>query len=81
MNAYKTYAQVDATGCLALKGLPFKEGTLVEVLVLDQGSPKGRAELVDDWRAMMKHVQALPQLQNITDEDIAAEVDAYRSGL
>ena len=38
------------------------------------------AECADSWRALMRHVQGLPQSQTITDEDIAAQVDAQRSG-
>ncbi|NEV63691.1 hypothetical protein [Thiorhodococcus minor] len=78
MNAYKTYAQLDASGRLVLEGLPFRQGALVEVLVIDQ--TRRPEERVESWRALMRHTQALPQSQSITDEDIAAEVDRHRSG-
>ncbi|MBV5273783.1 MAG: hypothetical protein JZU52_09100 [Lamprocystis purpurea] len=78
MNAYKTYVQIDATGRLVLEGLPFRQGALLEVLIIDQSRPP--QERAEEWSALMRHVQSLPQAQTITDEDIAAEIDACRSG-
>lgn len=78
MNTYKTYVRIDATGRLVLEGLPFPEGSLLEVLVVDQSrQPEERAE---SWRALMRHVQSLPESKRITDEEISAEIDAQRSG-
>jgi hypothetical protein len=76
MNTYKTYVQLDASGRVVLEGLPFPEGAILEVLVVDQSRQPG--ERVDSWRALMGHVQGLPQSKTLTDEDIAAEVDACR---
>jgi hypothetical protein len=78
MNTYKTYVQIDASGRLVLEGLPFPEGSLLEVLVVDQSrQPDERAE---SWRALMRYVQGLPQAKALTDEEIAAEIEAQRSG-
>ena len=78
MNTYQTYAQLDASGRLVLEGLPFNKGALLEVLVVDQTQqPEERA---DSWRALMRHVQGLPQAQGLTDADIAAEIEAQRRG-
>ncbi|WP_020561773.1 hypothetical protein [Methylosarcina fibrata] len=78
MNTYKTYVQIDASGRVVLEGLPFPEGSLLEVLVVDQThQPKER---VESWQALMRHVQSLPQAKSITDEEIAAEIEAQRSG-
>lgn len=77
MNAYKTYVRMDASSRVVLEGMPFPEGALLEVLVVDQTrQPEERAE---SWRALMRHVQRLPQSAVLTDEDIAAEIDAQRS--
>lgn len=78
MNTYKTYAQIDASGRLVLEGLPFPEGSLLEVLVVDQSQQP--EERVESWRALMRHVQSLPESKRITDEQITAEIDAQRSG-
>jgi hypothetical protein len=78
MNTYKTYVQIDASGRLVLEGLPFPEGSLLEVLVVDQSrQPEERAE---SWRALMRDVQGLPQTKALTDEEIAAEIEDQRSG-
>jgi hypothetical protein len=78
MNAYKTYAQIDASGRMVLEDLPFRAGTLVEVLLVDQA--RQAEERAASWQALMRHVQGLPQSQDITEDDIAAEVEAVRSG-
>ena len=44
------------------------EGAIVKVIVL-KPSP---------LRALFKATQALPQIQSITEEDIAAEIENYR---
>ncbi|MEJ2389441.1 MAG: hypothetical protein P8Y27_19705 [Chromatiaceae bacterium] len=77
MNAYKTYVEVDASGRVVLEHVPFRAGALVEVLVVDQSPEAGD---VESWRALFKHVQSLPQSKTITDEDVATEIDHYRSG-
>jgi hypothetical protein len=77
MNAYKTYVEVDASGRVVLDHVPFRAGSLVEVLVVDQGTPGAD---VERWRALFKHIQGLPQSRLISDEAIAKEIDDYRSG-
>ncbi len=79
MHAYKTYARIQATGELAIAHLPFAPGALVEVLVV--GAERSAAEREQEWARMMQAVQALPQSPTISDKDIAAEIDASRSGL
>ncbi|HRF73986.1 MAG TPA: hypothetical protein PL117_14550 [Accumulibacter sp.] len=79
MQAYKTYARIQATGDLAIAHLPFAPGSLVEVLVV--GAERGAAEREQEWARMMQTVQALPQSPTISDADIATEIDASRSGL
>jgi hypothetical protein len=76
MNTYKTYAQIDAIGRLVLEGLPFSAGSLLEILGVNQSHQP--EERVESWRALMRHVQALPQSQAITDKEIVAEIEAQR---
>jgi hypothetical protein len=78
VNTYKTYVTLDASGRILLEGLPFPAGSVLEVLLVDQTVQP--SERVESWRALMRQVQQLPQLQAITDEDIAAEIDAVRNG-
>ena len=59
MNTYKNYAQIDASGRLVLEGMPFSAGSPLEILVVDQTHQP--EEGVESWRALMRHVQGLPQ--------------------
>jgi hypothetical protein len=77
MNAYKTYVEIDKSGRMVLENLPFREGTLVEVLVVDQDRRSGQG--AEGWRDLMKHVQGLPQSAAISDADIAAEIEQVRN--
>ncbi len=77
MQAYKTYARIEPTGRVVLSGLPFAEGSLVEVLVVNQS--RTPAEREESWAALMQHVQALPPSQRLSDEDIATEIENYRN--
>ncbi|MBT8419362.1 MAG: hypothetical protein KJO08_00715 [Gammaproteobacteria bacterium] len=75
-NAYKTYAEIDVSGRMVLEGLPFPKGALLEVLIVDQSrQPNERAT---SWQALMRHVQDLPQSKDISEEDIAREIDHVR---
>lgn len=77
MNAYKTYAEVDTDGRLVVEGVPFQPGALIEVLLVDAQTEAADPE---SWRALFRYIQSLPQSREITEEDIAREIDAYRSG-
>ena len=34
----------------------------------------------EEWRCLLRETQALPAVQGVMDEDIAAEIAAYRAG-
>lgn len=76
MQAYKTYARVQASGELAIGQLPFAPGALVEVLVV--GAERNAVEREQEWGRLMQTVQNLPQAQAISDATIAAEIDTVR---
>jgi hypothetical protein len=61
-----------------LSGLPFTEGSLVEVLVVNQS--RTPAEREESWAALMRHVQALPQAQTLNDDAITTEIKGHRNG-
>jgi len=54
----------------------FAEGIQVKVIVL---KPQ-RQEHIQAFKALLNETQALPQAQTITEAEIAAEIEAYRSG-
>jgi hypothetical protein len=51
---------------------------VVEVLVLAQDAD--RALALRRLDALLQRTQALPQVKELTDDEIAAEVAAYRNG-
>jgi len=38
----------------------------------------GNIQIPETYRALFKTTQALPQIQSITEEDIASEIENYR---
>jgi hypothetical protein len=60
-----------------MEHLPFPKGALVEVLVVDQRTQPGE---IENWRALFKEIQALPQSQAMTDAEIVKEIDDYQGG-
>lgn len=54
---------------------------LLKDALLSLLASKKRQSLSQRVNNLFNQTQSLPYLQDITDEDIAAEVDAYRSGI
>jgi hypothetical protein len=77
MKAYRTYLTVTDDKKIVLSDLPFQPGQKVEVLVLAQD--EGRIQVIQRLDVLLKTTQTLPQVQAITDDEIAAEIAACRS--
>ena len=78
MEAYRTYRTITDAKQIVLSDLPFQPGQVVEILVLAQASD--RALVLSRLDQLLQSCQALPQVQELTDDEIAAEIDAYRKG-
>ena len=78
MRAYKTVARIQDPKKLVLENMPFHPGQMVEVLVLAQDSDE--VERTTRLKALFKETQSLPQARIITEEEIALEIERYRSG-
>jgi antitoxin ParD1/3/4 len=78
MRAYRTRIKIKVPKQLVLSNLPFRTGQVVEVLVLAQDEEREAA--VQELKALFKETQSLPQVRSLSDEDILAEMEAYRSG-
>jgi hypothetical protein len=78
MDAYETSATVEERGEVRITGVPFAPGTEVEVTI----SPKRRSagEFTDAWRRLCDDLRRRPGVKNVTEDDIAAEIDRYRTG-
>ena len=77
MKAYRTYLTVTDTKQVVLSDVPFHPGQVVEVLMLAQDDDRTLA--VRRLETLLKTTQALPQVQALTDDEIAAEIEAYRN--
>jgi hypothetical protein len=69
---------IDNSHSFLLSDLPFETGEKVVVFVMSETDLTAKLQ---KWRTLFKETQALPQLKDITDADIDAEIEAYRAGL
>ena len=77
MQAYKTHVTVTPSGEILLKNLPFTPGSRVEVVILEDSSEAERKGT--QWQESNRRIRALPGIEDITEADIQAEIDAFRS--
>lgn len=78
MKAYKKTLTIENPQRVVLSDLPFEAGQRVEVLVIaEEDQP---ATNLARLQALLKKTQALPQARSMSEEEIAAEVAAYRAG-
>jgi hypothetical protein len=78
MTAYETHITLTDPGKITLANLPFRAGQQVKIMIVIED--ENRAERLRQWKALFKELQSLPQAQQITDEEIAKEIQAYRAG-
>ncbi|MBI3269007.1 MAG: hypothetical protein HYZ53_08290 [Planctomycetes bacterium] len=80
MDAIRQTVTVKARGVIEIRAPELVPGTLAEVIVLlPPENDATRAERVRALVALMKETQGLPQAQAISEDEIAAEVSAYRA--
>ncbi len=77
MDSYRTIDKVVEPGQVVV-AVPYAPGEIVEVVV--RPTSEDRQERLRRFYELMKETQSLPQVQNLTDEDIEAEIEAYRAG-
>lgn len=77
MLAYKKYVTIKDPKNLVLKGLPFRAGQRVEVVMIADEEQKAR---VQELRKLLKQTQRLPKAKAISENEIAEEIKAYRAG-
>jgi hypothetical protein len=78
MNAYKTYITIENPKQVVLSDLPFQIGQRVEIIVLAEDNPQDT--ISNKLRNLFDKTQAIPGVEQVTDEEIAAEIEAYRRG-
>jgi hypothetical protein len=79
LTAYRKKVTVRPDGSIEILDSLLKPGTEAEVIVLVESEPENTQARVSEWKTLFKETQALPQAQTITEEEIAAEIAAYRA--
>jgi hypothetical protein len=49
------------------------------VIVLVENKPEKSQAQAKEWKALFKETQSMPQAKQISEEEIAAEIAAYRA--
>ena len=80
ISALRKKVIVDSDGRIEIKSKDLKPGAKAEVIVLIENADAERQQRVRRLKALFKTTQALPQAKTITEEEIAAEIAAYRAG-
>ena len=77
MNTYRRRLIVQDPKQIVLSDVPFQTGQEVEIILRSIEQPT--VEQKNELRALLKKTQSLPQIQTLTEEDILAEIEAYRN--
>lgn len=78
LNVLKTEMVMDNSHRLVLSDMPFAAGEKLLIFITTEAVLQNK---LAKWQALFKETQSLPQLQNITEKEIEAEIEAYRAGL
>ena len=78
MEAYRTKIRIKDPKKVILSNLPFRSGQVVEIVV--SVPDEDRKAAVQEFKALFKETQSLPQVQALSEEEILAEIEAYRRG-
>lgn len=77
MAAYRKRLILPESGKLTLTDLPFPAGADVEVSIVQEPTPQtdnGRK-----WAAMFQQTDAEPQIQRLSESEIAQEIESHRA--
>ncbi len=77
MIAYKRTVTIQNPRELVLNDLPFEAGQRVEVVLLAEESQSD--DVLSELQKLLRDTQALPPARTITDEEIVAEIEAWRA--
>ena len=77
MQTFRTIVTVGQPGEIVLTNVPVSPGEVVEVVVRSCDVERNRR--ADEARLLMQRTQLLPQLQSLTEAELAAEIAAVRA--
>lgn len=78
MQIYRRKLVIQDPRQVVLTDLPFKAGQQVEVLVVEEESNMAARD--QRWKKAFLDTQAMARPRKISEEEIAAEIVAYREG-
>lgn len=81
-NALRQNVVVQSGGVIEIRSPELLPGMKVEVIVLVEGSPPAdaaRESRLQALKALFQSTQALPEARTISEDEIAAEIAAYRA--
>ena len=78
MTTYKTFITIENPKQVVLSNLPFQKGQRVRVVILTEDDEK--AAISQRFRNLFKETQFLPEVNEITEAEIAEEIQAHRRG-
>ena len=76
MTEYQKYITIEDPNCLVLSDLPFVPGQRVKLILTIEDEQQSTSS--ETLKTLFKTTQALPQVQAISNDEIAAEIAAYR---
>ena len=80
VRAMRTIVKVKPGGVIEIRSPELAPGTVAEVIVLTESDgPQAGKDRAQELAALLKETQALPQARAVNEEEIAAEVTAYRA--
>jgi hypothetical protein len=77
MTTYKLDLTIEDPEQLIISNLPFQRGDRVEIIISTKEREERKA-LVGELKDLFKRTQSLPSSKAITEEEIEAEIEAYR---
>ena len=79
-RAVRQIVRVKPGGVIEICSPDLAPGTVAEVIVLTESAgPQGGKDREQELATLLKETQALPQARVVRDEEIAAEIAAYRA--
>ena len=79
MNAFRAYATVENNGGIVIGNLPFKPGSLLEVVLIEE--VKSDSEIVQEWKNSNERIQKIPKIRELSDKEIFDEIQECRKTL
>lgn len=76
MTTYKTFITIENPNQVVLSDLPFQKGQRVRIVILSEDNEG--ATISQRFRNLFKETQALPGVNEITEAEVAEEIQAYR---